>query len=133
MQYLRTTTQNELKRKEKELERTLERWSKICDSQAKLGATGAGLHCVDLAAPCEQLVGKEMMEEALEQAEEARVELMKENEGFRSVLLGTAHALQTIAHNIKKQDQDAQTPEASRYLPRYATALCSSLIRSSLS
>ena len=43
------------------------------------------------------------MEEALEQAEEARAGLVQENEGFRSVILVAANALQTLMHNIKSK------------------------------
>lgn len=114
LQYLRSTTQNELKRKEKEIERILERWGKVSDSQIKLGGASAGLQCANFAAACEQLMDKGIMEEALEQAEEARTELIKENEGFRSVLLGTANALQTVVYNIKSRDQDVHVPEVSR-------------------
>jgi hypothetical protein len=48
MQYLRTTTSNELKRKEKEVEKMTERWAKISNDQVKLGTIGAGLACSNL-------------------------------------------------------------------------------------
>lgn len=48
MQYLRTTSSNELKRKEKEIEKMTERWAKISNEQVKLGTIGAGLACSNL-------------------------------------------------------------------------------------
>lgn len=104
MQYLRSTTQNELKRKDKEIERVLERWNKVADSQVKISNISSGLRCGNIAseieAPCK---GKSIMEEALEQAEEARQELTKENEGFRSVILGTANALRGVVLDVPSQ------------------------------
>ncbi|GJJ11564.1 hypothetical protein Clacol_005798 [Clathrus columnatus] len=117
MQYLRTTTQNELKRKEKDIERVLDRWTRVCDSQVKLGTVGIGLNCSNYAEACELFVGQGILEEALEQAEEARLELTKENEGFRSVLLGTANALQTMIYKTRTADQDTHVPEPSQLTP----------------
>jgi myosin heavy subunit len=48
MQYLRQTTANELKRKEKELEKMMERLGKVSNDQIKLGTIGAGLACTNL-------------------------------------------------------------------------------------
>jgi len=48
MQYLRQTTANELKRKEKEVEKIVERLGKVSNDQIKLGTVGAGLACTNL-------------------------------------------------------------------------------------
>ena len=48
MQYLRQTTANELKRKEKEVEKMVERLGKMSNDQIKLGTVGAGLACTNL-------------------------------------------------------------------------------------
>ena len=48
MQYLRTTTANEVKRKEKEVEKMADRWAKISNEQVRLGSVGAGLACANL-------------------------------------------------------------------------------------
>jgi hypothetical protein len=48
MQYLRTTTTNEMKRKEKEHEKMIERWGKLSNDQTRLGTIGAGLACANL-------------------------------------------------------------------------------------
>ena len=48
MQYLRQTTANEVKRKEKEVEKMVERLGKMSNDQIKLGTVGAGLACTNL-------------------------------------------------------------------------------------
>lgn len=48
MQYLRTTTAGEVKRKEKEIEKMADRWAKISNEQVRLGSVGAGLACANL-------------------------------------------------------------------------------------
>ena len=114
LQYLRSTTQNELKRKEKEVERVLDRWNKVSDAQIKLAGAQSGLHCANFAVGGEECMeGKGLMEEALEQAEEARKELVKENEGFRSVILGTANALQSMVYNVKGLGVDVHVETVS--------------------
>lgn len=48
MAYLRTTTANDIKRKEMEMEKMAEKVAKIANEQAKLGAIGSGLACANL-------------------------------------------------------------------------------------
>ncbi|KIJ34811.1 hypothetical protein M422DRAFT_262997 [Sphaerobolus stellatus SS14] len=125
IQYLRSTTQQELKRKDKEVERILERWNRVSDAQVKLGGITSGLHCANHAAAAgsaDLRRSKSIMEEALEQAEEARSELVKENEGFRSVILGTANALQTLTHSIKTigADMHVEDPPALSHTAVFA-------------
>jgi len=48
MQYLRTTTTGDIKRKEKEIEKMTERWGKLANEQVRLGAIGSGLACANL-------------------------------------------------------------------------------------
>lgn len=48
MTFLRSTTANELKRKEKEVEKMAERMAKVANDQIKLGTVGAGLACSNL-------------------------------------------------------------------------------------
>ncbi|KAF8505061.1 Afadin and alpha-actinin-binding-domain-containing protein [Gautieria morchelliformis] len=112
LQYLRSTTQNELKRKDKEVERVLDRWNKVSDAQIKLSGTESGLRCANNAVGGEEYPkSKGLMEEALDQAEVARRELVKENEGFRSVILGTANALQSMVYNVKGFSTDVHVQE----------------------
>jgi hypothetical protein len=94
------------------MERVLDRWNKVSDAQIKLSSTQSGLYCANFTVGGEDLLkGKGLMEEALEQAEEARRELVKENDGFRSVILGTANALQGIAYNVKGLGADVHVEE----------------------
>ena len=116
LQYLRSTTQNELKRKEKEFERVLDRFNKVSDAQIKLTGAYSGIRCANLVVGDEENVkGKSLMEDALEQAEEARKELVKENEGFRSVILSTANALQGMAYDVKGLMADEYVEEVHLY------------------
>lgn len=112
LQYLRSTTQNELKRKDREVERVLDRWNKVSDAQIKLVGAHSGLRCANLAAGGgEYGKGKGLMEDTLEQAEEARKELIRENEGFRSVILSIANALQGMVYNVKGLASDVHVEE----------------------
>ncbi|PVG00968.1 hypothetical protein CPB86DRAFT_754108 [Serendipita vermifera] len=96
MQYLRTTTTNEMKRKEKELEKITERWGKISNDQTRLGTIGAGLACANLLPEQPHTEGVGMWEAALADSEAARLRLLKENDAFRDVILACANALQTL-------------------------------------
>lgn len=49
LQFARQTAQNEIKRKEKEIERIMERWAKISSEQPKLAGIASGLKCANLA------------------------------------------------------------------------------------
>jgi hypothetical protein len=120
LQYLRSTTQNEMKRKDKEVERVLDRWNKVSDAQIKLAGVECGLRCANHAVGGEAYPkGKGLMEEALDQAEVARRKLMNENEGFRSVILGTANALQGMVYNVKGLGTDVHVQEVSSLTPQF--------------
>ena len=96
------------------MERVLDRWNKVSDAQIKLTGAQSGLYCANFAVGGEECMkGKGLMEEALEQAEEARRELVKENEGFRSVILGTANALQSTVYNVKGLGVDVHVEAVS--------------------
>jgi len=138
LQYLRSTTQNELKRKDKEVERIIERWNKVSETQAKLSTAPSGLRCANYVTGNEVLArGKGFMEEALEEAEQARGELVRENEGFRAVLLGTANILQGMVYTVKGLTTETHIQEVGsscfvssdlqlrRSLHRSLTLLCS--------
>lgn len=114
LQYLRSTTQNELKRKDKEVERVLERWNKVSDAQIKLSGAHSGLRCANFVVGGEEYgKGKGLMEDALDQAEEARKQLMRENDGFRSVILGAANAFQDIVYTVQGHSTDVHLEEVS--------------------
>ncbi|KAG8836352.1 hypothetical protein FRC17_005638 [Serendipita sp. 399] len=100
MQYLRTTTSNDIKRKEKELEKMTERWSKISNEQVKLGTIGVGMVCANLLP--EQAIQEsknDFWETALAEFEQARLRLLKENDAFRDVIVGCVNALVMLHHS----------------------------------
>ncbi|KAJ3801757.1 Afadin and alpha-actinin-binding-domain-containing protein [Lentinula aff. detonsa] len=108
LQTVRATHQAELKKKEKEMERTMERWTKLSDSQAKLGATASGLRFCGSAngavEPAVQILGKgkSFLEVALEEAEKAREQSGKDNLGLRKMLLKAVNEIQTISFELKQ-------------------------------
>lgn len=48
LQFARSSAQNDIKRKEKEVEKVMDRWAKITAEQARLGSVGAGMACANL-------------------------------------------------------------------------------------
>lgn len=104
MQSLRQTHIAEIKRKEKEIEKILDRWQKISDSQSKLGASSSGIkYNSTLANPTSGLRGDDsarrgpdLLEDALEAAEISRKELSEENTSLKGVVLSTANELARI-------------------------------------
>ncbi|KAI0628058.1 Afadin and alpha-actinin-binding-domain-containing protein [Trametes polyzona] len=103
---LRATHQTEIKKLEKEKERMVERWSKLSDSQLKVGSLPAGLTCANLQvveASDVQLRGKTQgfLDVALEQAETARKELYEQNRKLRGILLFAANELQSVLHSVR--------------------------------
>lgn len=57
LQFTRQTAQNEIKRKDKEIERVQERWTKLVNDQPK-SALAIGMRCVNLAAETASVVPK---------------------------------------------------------------------------
>lgn len=93
----------------------IERWAKISDTQVKLGSTAAGLSVKStLANPAVsardgEIVGRErsLLEDALEEAEEARKALAEENANLKNVVLAAANDLARATHR-GEQDTDDQ-------------------------
>ncbi|KAG9019721.1 hypothetical protein FRB90_010991 [Tulasnella sp. 427] len=102
LQYARTTAQFEIKRKEKEVEKVLDKWSKISNEQGKLGSVGTGMICANLAvleggkAP----LGDSLSEKAMADLETSRARLVEENDAFRDVVLSAARGLQSLLHEL---------------------------------
>ncbi|KAH9832560.1 uncharacterized protein C8Q71DRAFT_258970 [Rhodofomes roseus] len=116
MQALRTAHQAEVKRIEKEKDRMTERWSKIADTQVKLGNTAAGLRCANadvVDAPDLQLRGKGQgfLEVALEQAETARKDLFDQNRRLRGLILSTANDMQRLVYDAHVAESPEDCPE----------------------
>src|ERR1700733_6568050 len=57
LQFARQTAQNEIKRKDKEIERIQERWVKVVNDQPK-SALAVGMRCANLAAGSASVVPK---------------------------------------------------------------------------
>ncbi|KAJ4470472.1 Afadin and alpha-actinin-binding-domain-containing protein [Lentinula aciculospora] len=126
LQTIRATHQAELKKKEREVERTMDRWNKISDVQAKLGATASGLRFVGSVnaaiEPATQILGKgkNYLEVALEEAEKAREQLGKDNLGLRKMLLKAINEVQTVAFGLS---QTLQQPANEEEAPALMTLL----------
>ncbi|KAJ3745716.1 Afadin and alpha-actinin-binding-domain-containing protein [Lentinula detonsa] len=113
LQTVRATHQAEVKKKEKEMERVMERWARLADSQAKLGAAASGLRFCGRSVngavePGVQIFGKGkgkgkgLLEVALEEAEKAREQLGKDNLGLRKMLLKAVNEIQTISFELRQ-------------------------------
>ncbi|KAJ3876796.1 Afadin and alpha-actinin-binding-domain-containing protein [Lentinula edodes] len=106
LQTIRATHQAELKKKEKEIERAMERWHRISDAQAKLGATASGMRFIGsvntVVEPVVPIVGrgKSYLEIALEEAEKAREQLSKDNLGLKKMLLKAVNEIRNIAFEM---------------------------------
>jgi hypothetical protein len=108
MQSLRSTTNAEIKKREKEVERMAERWSKLSDSQMKLGGVRSGMTmtCANVQALEGREVGKGLVDAALEEAEDACKRLREENTEVKALVVDVANAVQKILHKATSQDPD---------------------------
>ncbi|TDL26610.1 hypothetical protein BD410DRAFT_783699 [Rickenella mellea] len=106
LQTVRQTHTAELKRREKEADRMMERWGKIADAQVRLGAVGSGItnkfrHANALVMNSGDVAGKGngLIEQALEDAEQARKMFGEENSMLKEVILRAANDLSAALHN----------------------------------
>lgn len=116
LQAVRATHQTELKKKEKEVERIVERWGKLSDMQAKLSAASSGLKCANLKVVVgTEIIGKgpELTEVALEQAEDARQWLSQENARLRGLLLGAVNEAQSMLYLARRSEREDEVWSAS--------------------
>ncbi|KAG1857327.1 Afadin and alpha-actinin-binding-domain-containing protein [Suillus subalutaceus] len=103
---LRATHSAEIKKKEKEVERVIEKWSKLSDTQTKLSTLSSGLtfRCgnADVVSGSETLgKGKGYLEIALEQAESARASLADETLVLQRLVVNVANRLQSVLHELR--------------------------------
>ncbi|KAG6850668.1 hypothetical protein H0H93_010396 [Arthromyces matolae] len=104
LQGVRTTHQTELKKKEKDIDRMTEKWSKIADAQAKLMATPSGLKCsnVSVITGLERTGnGTSFMEIALEEAEKTMDQLTVEHLSARRLVVTTINQVQTALYQTR--------------------------------
>ncbi|KIK52336.1 hypothetical protein GYMLUDRAFT_88727 [Collybiopsis luxurians FD-317 M1] len=121
LQAVRATHQMELKKKEKDIEKMVEKWNKLSDSQAKLGAVGSGLRFSGSAANASVSEaagmvgrGKTLMEAALEEAERGREQLARDNLALRVLLL---KAVNEIRNAIFEMRGDPHSPTEAELPP----------------
>ncbi|KAG2345803.1 hypothetical protein BDR05DRAFT_988455 [Suillus weaverae] len=103
---LRATHSAEIKKKEKDVERIIEKWSKLSDMQTKLSTSSSGLtfRCgnADVVSGSETLgKGKGYLEIALEQAESARASLADETLALQRLVVNVANRLQSVLHELR--------------------------------
>jgi hypothetical protein len=103
---LRATHSAELKKREKDIERIMEKWSKISDIQTKLSTSPSGLtfRCgnADVGNGSETLgKGKGYLEIALDQAESARASLTDETITLQRLVVSVANRLQSVLHELR--------------------------------
>ncbi|KAG1737211.1 Afadin and alpha-actinin-binding-domain-containing protein [Suillus lakei] len=103
---LRATHSTEIKKKEKDVERIIEKWSKLSDMQTKLSTSSSGLtfRCgnADVVNGFETLgKGKGYLEIALEQAESARASLTDETLALQRLVVNVANRLQSVLHELR--------------------------------
>ncbi|KAI0036208.1 Afadin and alpha-actinin-binding-domain-containing protein [Vararia minispora EC-137] len=108
MQSLRATHAAETKKKEKEVERMTERWSKLSDSQLKLGNVRSGITmtCANAQAVEGREVGKNLVDSVLEDAEEVCRRLKEEHVGVKALVVDIAKAVQKILYKATSLDPD---------------------------
>ncbi|KAH9166685.1 Afadin and alpha-actinin-binding-domain-containing protein [Lactarius sanguifluus] len=115
LQALRATHVAELKKRDKETETMRERWSKLSDSQLKIGTLPSGMTVVqpanarvlaldDSMSTAER--GKGPVEDALEEAESACTRLRDENAELKGLVVDSANAVRRILHKAVTADPD---------------------------
>jgi arginine utilization protein RocB len=123
------TYQAEIKKKEKEVERVLEKWQKVADSQTKLGSIQSGMRCANVTVlGGAQVVGRGLgfLDIALEQAEQARNHLSDDNLLLRKVILKTINELQSLQHKARSMlPGDSVLDEVRILLSKASLALLS--------
>ena len=119
LQGVRATHIAELKKKEKDTERMVEKWQKLADSQAKLSVVPSGMRCANVTVvEGSESVGKKCqgyLEVALEEAEQARASLGNETLHLRKLLLTAINDLQSILHQAQNLLPDNESLEAVRH------------------
>ena len=127
LQGVRATYQVEIKKKEKEVERVLDKWQRIADSQTKVGSTQSGMRCANFAVvDGAQVVGRGLgfLDIALEQAEQARNHLSDDNLMLRKLILKMINELQSLQHKARSMlPGDSVLDEVSTKVPKVSHVL----------
>ncbi|KZP17556.1 hypothetical protein FIBSPDRAFT_830338 [Athelia psychrophila] len=107
LQSLRLTHQSELKRRDLAIDRMTEKWSKVCDTQLRLGSgSGSGMvlpvHANVKVVDGSEVLGKGAgyLEIALDQAERGRADLAEDNAVLRSLVVDAVNGVRgVLSHN----------------------------------
>ncbi|EIW75097.1 hypothetical protein CONPUDRAFT_147281 [Coniophora puteana RWD-64-598 SS2] len=115
IQALRASHTSELKKKERDVERMTEKWTKLAEAQSKLSASSAASGMTIRGANADVVTGSEVLwqgrtvdEEALEQAEQARAQLYEENGRLRRLVISSANELQRVVWSARSLTCDAE-------------------------
>ncbi|KAL1707881.1 Afadin and alpha-actinin-binding-domain-containing protein [Schizophyllum commune] len=115
LQSIRTLHQNELKKKDKEIDRIADKWAKLAEAQSKLGSTApSGMRCLNggladagMAASSSQT----FLEASLEESERARMEIIEENKHVKGLVVTAVNGMQEIVHEAREDGgKDEWTP-----------------------
>lgn len=106
LQGLRATHVTELKKKEKEIERMIEKWNKLADAQSKVTAASSGISIhganAEIVSGSDNLgKGKGYLDVALEHAESSRAELFAESTRLRRFAVICANRIQSLTHRMR--------------------------------
>ncbi|KAF8347974.1 Afadin and alpha-actinin-binding-domain-containing protein [Amanita rubescens] len=114
LQSIRTAHQTELKKKEREFERMIEKWSKVAEVQSKLTTVPSGITCAnaEIVEGTERLgESQRFLEVALEQAEQARGQLLTESVRLKKLVLRTVNQLYGLMYRVHNPGSDEEPPE----------------------
>ena len=119
LQGIRATHVTELKKKEKDTDRIIEKWQKLADSQAKLSVLPSGMSCPNVAVvEGSEILGRKcpgFLDIALEEAEQARSSLEVETVHLRKLILSTVNEVQSILHEAQTLLLNNESLEAVRH------------------
>jgi hypothetical protein len=82
-----------------------EKWLKLADMQSKLAATPSGMQCANVGiVDGSEIIGKGQgfLEIALEEAENARCQLGRENLNLKKLVLTAVNAIQSVLHQARR-------------------------------
>ncbi|KAF9517143.1 hypothetical protein BS47DRAFT_572137 [Hydnum rufescens UP504] len=114
LQFTRQTAQNEIKRKEKEVERIMDRWNKLSNEQTKLSSASSGMRCTNLVPDPAIVVprGSSVLENSLAELKSERDRLVEQSQSFRSVIISLASGLDKLVRQHR-----SPSPTSARQAP----------------
>jgi len=104
LQGIRVTHQQELKKKEKDLERMASKWNKLSDAQIKLSTVPAGLKCANVGiVHGSELIPRtpSLLDTALDDAEKARGQLIDEVGRLRRLVVKVVNQVQAVLFHVQ--------------------------------